>query len=248
MTRIVGHIVTKNESDRFLQACLNWNGEFLDDLYVYEDQSNDSTVEVAKTFTENVLVRSDKEPAFLEDEGRFRQTAWDHMGKVLDLEEGDWVFAFDADEFLVGNHHDGGRQALELLIEFADSTNNKAVSIHRIEIWDQKVPYKQRIDGYWAKDFVPRLVRWQPKGKFKDAKLGCGSIPVYGLDRTAKVLSICNILHFGYSLEGEAKRKYDLYSELSGNAHSRKHIESIVQPPTLEPWWGPEPNIWRGIR
>lgn len=249
MTKLFAHVVVRNEADRFLQSCLAWNSQWFEEVHVYDGNSTDSTREIAAQFTDKIGVHPDGSVGFYEHEGQYRQYAWDNFEKLCGPEDGDWVLALDADEFLVGTH--GHENPFDALAELADATINtkyKSVQIVRGEVWDAsgEVPLV-RIDGEWGRDRPVRYVRWEPNGKIQEAKLGCGSIPDYGRIGLSN-LHMCSILHYGYSVEGEAERKHSLYSGVVGDRHNPNHIASIISTPTLGEWKGPIPDVWRGVR
>ena len=74
--RILGVMPVRDEADRWLDASLSWQKNFLDDIFVYDDRSTDRTLQIALKHTPNVKVRSEDEPSFLEHEGKFRQNCW----------------------------------------------------------------------------------------------------------------------------------------------------------------------------
>lgn len=250
--RIVAHMAVKDEAERFLDSCLAWNSQWFDELHIYDGGSTDTTVEIAKKYTSHIDVHPENGVGFYEDEGKYRQAAWDAMSVSCNLQEGDWVFALDADEFLTGTakfEQQNPRSGLELMADFAGKTKKKSASMVRAEVWDASgIPLLVRTDGYWAKDRVIRFVRWQPKGKMRDAKLGCGSVPLYGLKSAVETVHTCSLIHFGYTIDGEAERKYSLYSGASGNAHNPKHIASLLTQPKLAEFQGVAPKWWLGER
>jgi len=248
--RILAHMVMKNEENRFLDACLAWNSQWFDQIHVYDDRSTDNSVKIALKYTKLLGIHPEGAVEFFEHEGQFRQLAWDNMKELCDLEDGDWVFGLDADEFLVGTEREPNPVVgLRMLMERGEIVKKKSASIVRQEIWDTTGSVlHNRVDGFWSADRPARFVRWEPNGQIKDAKLGCGSVPEYGLRETINDIHVCSLLHFGYSVEGEAQRKFDLYSSVVGDLHNPNHIRSIVETPTLGDWNGPTPKWWRGVK
>lgn len=251
--RIFGHLVVRNEADRFLESCLKWNRQWMDTMHVYDDRSDDETLNICLRNVDYIGIRQEEETSFIEDESKLRQAAWNDFEKKCNPEPGDWVFCFDADEFLVGtDSHPNPRNALEELASYGESTNNDAFQIRRGEVWDTSgIPLLVRTDGYWGKNSQVRYVKWKPKGVFRDVKLGCGSVPSYGFKRSTANLHLCSLLHFGYSIPNEAQRKYDQYSSVGygkrgGNRHNSQHIESLLAKPTLTPLMSQVPKFWRG--
>ncbi len=152
--RIIASLVVYNEADRYLESCLKWNSSWWDELFVFDDQSTDDTVAVCATYTDTVVRRPDHVSSFLDHEGEFRGTAWKTMEQMCGLEDGDWVFCFDADEFVVGGEH------LRDIAEAARAQGYNSVDIQIPEIWKLD-PLMRRMDGYWGDDmFRPEFIRW----------------------------------------------------------------------------------------
>lgn len=232
MVKIVAMMVVKNEADRYLSECLRWTKTFVDDIYIYDDQSTDDTIGVATLCGVWNTVRPKGVPSFLEHEGKFRQAAWDWMCEKADIQRGDWVFALDADEFYVDAR--GERDGLEL--DIAASTEDDAIHFEIPEIFAESPDALfQRVDGWWGSIQGTRLVRWNPNERFQERKLGCGSVP-----RPHRgIMSHGYILHFGYLRQKDRLEKHQRYTAHLG--HGNDHVKSILYPPTLEVWEGPLP-------
>lgn len=243
-------MVVRNEAERFLDSCLAWNSQWCDEMHIYDGGSSDDTVKIARKYTSFIDVHPSDSVGFYEHEGQYRQAAWNALSATCDLRDGDWVFGLDADEFLVGSdkfERQNPRSGLEALAGFAEKASKRSASISRGEVWDiSGIPLRVRTDGEWARDKVTRFVRWEPKGKMRDVKLGCGSVPLYGLKGPVSNVHTCSLLHFGYAIEGEAERKYGLYSGTSGNAHNPNHVASLLTKPKLAELSGVAPKWWLG--
>lgn len=246
--RIVGSLVVKNEADRYLQSCLGWNSAWWDELFVFDDQSSDKSVEICRRHTDSLETRTERTPTFFEHEGVFRRHAWQIMSDVCNLKSGDWVFSFDADEFLVGATQPVDlRLELERLAEHAEQRGLNSVSIPIPEIWSLDEPLKVRTDGFWATMRLPRFCRfiegsdeWMPKA------MGCGSTPLYSYINPLKDVESLRLLHVGWADQGERRARYERYIALKNHGHNPRHIASIVRNPTLKPWDGQVPHIYRG--
>jgi glycosyltransferase involved in cell wall biosynthesis len=81
--RLTAAVITLNEEDR-LRACLE-SVAWADEIVVVDAESHDKTVQIAREFTERVIVRP--WPGFAAQ----KNFALDHA-------RGDWVFSLDADE------------------------------------------------------------------------------------------------------------------------------------------------------
>lgn len=246
MRRFLGVVPVKNEADNWLDACLDWASNFLDGIFVYDDQSYDDSIEVALLHTQHVRRRANSDPSFLEHEGQFRQNAWRGMEEALEPEDGDWILAFDADEFLVGGFDNRVADRLSLVREAAEEMYADAIALNRPEIWSLGQPPKVRTDGWWQGNDI-RLVKWKPNGQFRNKKMGCGSVPKDNTRALSAVQSV-NLLHLGYSSQEERQKHYDRYRAMRDHGHNPKHIASIIQKPTLSDYNGPMPRLWRGIR
>lgn len=243
--RIIGIVPVKNEADNWLDACLSWSHNFLDELVVYDDRSTDESVQVALKHTPHVVVRGTDEPSFMEHEGRFRQNAWNSMTAAVEPEDGDWILAFDADEFLVGGFTDPIRDRLTSLMSIVEDCGYEAANISKPEVWQHGAKLLVRTDGFWSGS-TPRFATWKPDRKFRDRAMGCGSLPKEYESKVLKVVHMVSLLHFGYSTEQSRELHYQRYVSLKDHGHNPKHIKSILEQPRLVEYVGPAPKIWRG--
>lgn len=252
--RIYGLMVTKNEADRYLEDCLAWHMSFLDGVFVYDDRSDDDTVAIAERHGCDVEVRDVDDPSFLEHEGRFRQHSWELAQESLSLSHGDWVLAFDADEFLVDAATAdpvGIRQSLEDAVSHALPAC-ASVRLPRPEIWgflheghDPARPV-HRMDGWWGRIECTRLFAWRPHGTIADKAMGCGSEPSYVARSPVSPLNHgLYLLHYGYVDPADRQEKYDRYTGLADHGHNDAHVQSILAVPQLDVWNGEYPPVSR---
>lgn len=240
--RIFGSLVMKNEARRYLDDCLAWMRPFFDDLFIYDDRSTDDSVEIAVSHDAYVVRRGERSPSFLEDEGGFRWNAWQMFESTIHPIHGDWILAFDADEFLV--HPTNVRAALENAIRNAQLHAQVGIILPFPEIFGIKdgVP-QSRIDGYWGGIRGPRLFAYKQNALWSTKTMGCGSEPTYVAQGQLSESNMgLHMLHFGYARPEDKQEKYRRYSSLVMNGHADKHIQSIVETPILEPWIGPVPD------
>lgn len=233
MTRIIAHFVVKNEAERFLAAALASASEICDDVFVFDDQSTDDTVKIAKKYGA-VCVRSSP-TSFMDNESSFRQEAWDAMATTLNPVAGkDWVMCLDADEVLA-SQRDNEREGLGDLIRRAEAEGADAVDMRIDEIF--KVDRGQlfrRVDGFWGDIHGTRLVRFGP-GAFSSKKMGGGSTPRPERPPVDARKAEPGILHFGYVLEKDRMDKFERYSSTKRNGHASSHVRSIMAEPILVP-------------
>jgi glycosyltransferase involved in cell wall biosynthesis len=241
MTKVYGLIVIKNEADRYLDSCLNWMSKFFDEIFIYDDQSSDNSIEIAKNYGK-VMVRPDNVSSFIEDESKFRFAAWSSFEEILNPIPGEWIFSFDADEFIVNGNN------IQKAINYAKQKNFVGISIPFPEIFDiiDNIPYI-RIDGFWNKIRGPRLFEYRNNGKWNTKSMGCGSEPTYVAAGPISQMNFdIHVLHYGYANKNDRDEKWNRYSNLSFHGHNDSHIKSIIESPTLKPWTGDIPEVKYG--
>lgn len=230
--------VMKNEANRYLESFLQHHAGMFDGHAFYDDQSTDRSVQIVNDLGDNSClagVREDHEPSFLEHEGQFRQNAWNWAENLFCLQEGDWVLSIDADEMLM-------TQDLTRVCNWAF---NEVIcfSIPEVFMVDVDGAPWVRTDGYWGNLSGPRMCKWKgyPFGTYNDLSMACGSLPAYydSMSYGQEVTPDATILHYGYAKHEDRLAKYQRYNGLPG--HNPKHIESIMQKPTLEKWEGTYP-------
>lgn len=236
--KIFGLLCVRNETTRWLDETLRWNSQFLDEIFVYDDQSTDDTVALARLHGCAVVVRDDWDFPFLEDEGRFRQAGYEAFEMYSGVEKGDWVLALDADEFLVAD--DDERDALEHLAAVASAGGSSATSFKVLEAFalEGATPLI-RTDGFWDNIEALRFFEYHEGGRIPRRRLGCGSVP-HNVSPNG-VASNARILHYGYVRPEDRRVKHERYRSIVNNGHSSKHIDSIITPAALVPYRGKVP-------
>ena len=230
--RLLGHMVTRNEGDRYLRQALRSLRMVCSDVAVFDDASTDNTVDIALQEGAYVECRDDDEISFAEHEGRFRQLAWEWMERDLKPEPGDWILSLDADEVLVTDDGDPGIIYKILTQTAAAHPEIQAVRMKIHEIWALDPPL-ERVDGFWGAIEGARLFRWSPGAKFEDRALGCGSGPGGPMAGGDVRLGAVRIGHLGYVRREDRADKYGRYAGRPG--HSTQHVKSILTEPTLVP-------------
>jgi hypothetical protein len=240
MTMVYGLMVTRNEQDRWLEEMLHHSNMVVDHMFVFDDASEDETAAICEHYGASVVVRQPGEPSFARNEGQFRQCAWNHFRESCDPQEGEWVFALDADEFPICPVSVWPRLGVEASINKALRDNAIACDIEFKEVWELD-PVRYRTDGFWDTIHHPRLFAYQDSAEWNGKRLGGGSWPQYVSEAKATEVLDLVVLHYGYARAGDREAKYQRYSELAGS-HNNKHIASILGKPTLVGWVGPVPE------
>lgn len=221
-------VVTRNEQNRYLRKVLSRLMSQVDGVYVYDDQSEDDTVEVANSVGAVTRIRHDRSVSFMDDESKFRSDALRNMVKDMNINEGDWIIAVDADEILVTDTP---------LKELIGLLSNKSYTLKVNEVFDVsdigETPYV-RVDGFWGDIYSPRMFVYDGDIEFSGREMGSGSVPKKFLQ--SPILSDVEILHYGYAEEEDRVVKYARYFGRPG--HNVKHVDSILRHPVLVRWDG----------
>jgi hypothetical protein len=231
-------LVAKNESERYLKEFIEYHS-FFDDYFLYDDRSDDDTVEIAERAGWKTVIRDSSHPSFMEHEGKFRFNSWKSFENTVRPGIGDWVLSIDADEFIISNSELSVQDELRHSIEEAQK---KLIIMFRREIWklDNTGCY-MRTDGYWKDDRLYRLFKYRPNANWSNKPMGCGSAPSY-VGRDGILSSSLEVLHFGYTNEEDRQERYQRYTGLANHGHNEAHIQSIPVQPKLMPYAGPLPE------
>lgn len=244
MTRLYGMMVVKDEVNRYLEDCINWNHRYLDQVFVYDDGSTDGTPELCEELGCIVVRRPEDVPSFIEHEGKFRHAAWRAFEQAIKPKLYDWIYAFDADEFLVSNAEPLGK-ALKRSITSAQRSAQIGVILPFQEVFQiHENQFYVRTDGLWRTVRGPRLFQYREGALWSDKPMGCGAEPSYVSKGklTSKNYGL-NVIHLGYARDEDKRAKYDRYSSLAAHGHNDSHIKSIVKKPTLRLWDGQVPTL-----
>lgn len=241
-TRIVAHMVVRNEAGRYLAPCLRWLNTMVDAIHVYDDASTDATVDIAWEHGCELSYRRPEVPRFAVNEGAFREAGWMAMERAVNPQPGTWVLCVDADEFVVSGGSE--RAALVEAIVKADDLHADGVIFPVAEVFGREGDRMLvRRDGWWSGIRACRLVRYRPDGVFHVTTTGRpeylpGSVPTYVVRKIGAEGSMA-ILHLGYLRSEDRQEKHERYR--GDHIHNRRHVDSIVARPLLEPWEGKVP-------
>lgn len=232
-TRIIGHMVTRNELDRYLRATIQWLREITDAQFVYDDRSTDETAEYLDRQRIPFIVRPEEAPSFAEDESALRAAAWIAMEDVHQPNETDWILCVDADEFVVAIPPAETREVLTDTIERHTQTRAVTLPVKEVFAFKEDNTPLVRTDGYWGSIQACRLVQWRPDGQFPPRIEGGGSVPT-AWTAGATINEDLVIMHLGYVRPEDRKAKHARYSHTGG--HNPRHVASILELPSLTPW------------
>lgn len=183
--RLLAFLQMNNEIEKGnLVRCLNNCKQWADDIVIYDDGSTDSSVEIARQYTEHIICG--KERCFVEELA--------HKQRLLEYAIGlspDWIFWIDADEIIDRN---GTTGALRLLAETA-APDARAFAFQEVNLWQSETYC--RIDGPFSTSRFVRLWRVIPGMHIKvERGLDHPSYPCH-----IKTFSECDIrvLHYKFA-------------------------------------------------
>lgn len=262
-------MVTHNAADRYLECALTHLKPHVEGILVFDDGSNDDTVNIARRFTPWVVSRPDHVPSFLEHEGRFREAAWAQLECSAYPEPGDWVLSVDSDEVLICHEPHLPKMPYRLrgLTGWAESCGADAVELTIPEAFALD-PLRIRVDAMWENIHTARLFAWRPDARwaFRDAEdrlreqgtlppvgdparpgaMACPAGPAGDQPPVFAPFGSVQLIHLGYADAAGRSERYERYRTRRG--HNPVHVESILSEPTLREWQGPPVDVWRGVR
>lgn len=241
--KIVACVPIHNEAHRYLAPFLAHLLDFVDEVRILDDASDDGTTQLlqGQTLTsmgglnlryldlDRVSLKTVPEPEFFKHEGRFRN-------KLLDWTLGaepTHILAIDADEFI----SDG--QALRKFVE--SNPDGSAYVLQMREVWkatDRELLL--RVDGGWRTRPVPILFgipgRRSSRFFIADRAMACGREPMEIAQQAIRRQGIdtgISVLHFGWSREAERQARFDRYAKNDlgkTGGHADAHLRSIMWP------------------
>jgi len=132
-------IITKDEEDN-IESCLKSVYGWVDEIIVVDDESKDRTVDIARNYTNKILIRK------MDIEGRHRNWAYSNANN-------EWVLSLDADERITEELKEEIKEAL---------TNSEFVAY--------SIPLRNFIGDYWVRFggwYPAAKVRLFKKDKFR---------------------------------------------------------------------------------
>lgn len=220
--RLVCHMVVgPGEASRYLEQVLNRALFWADDLHVSLDsRAGDEEWEIVSNYA---TAYERLNLTWEANEGRFRARAW-HMLEKMSPSGEDFIICLDADE-VIADH---------LLVRMAATEfPGHQIQWRFHEMW---TPNQYRIDGFWKPYPAGIMFPFRENGHFLDRPLASGRQPTYVANLPASRV-IGDILHYGYLRPEDRVNKYDRYMRLDGGKyHNMGHLQSIIQPPSLEAW------------
>ena len=218
--KIVLSMIVKNEANNFLTEVLTSAIEYVDEVVIIDDASDDNTVELCEEILKDIPHRIIKNKvSMFSVEYKLRMKQWRETLKS----NPDWILFLDADDIFENKMKTSIRELVK----------NTDVDLFCFRYYDMWNKYEYRSDEYWQGHlhYRPMLLRYQPKFpyRFRKTKQHCGTLP-----KNVFLQNYCNsdirCKHMGWSREIDRKRKYDRYMKLDGKGKfgNIKQYESIM--------------------
>lgn len=225
--KLVASLVVRNERHRLLETCIGSLLEFVDEIRVMDDFSNDGTFEWLLSQDKVQVLRYAGRPSFYEHEGNTRQRLLDWTLEAVPSH----ILCVDGDEVISDGH------ALREIVEQNQDTPVFTMSLE--EVWNASTGgLSIRIDGGWRigsaqlyrAPSVEDLRRHNNQWRILDQPLACGRNPL-AIRRLPSRPAEVTLLHFGWTNQLEREQRYQRYVEHdSGAYHARRHLDSIMWP------------------
>jgi hypothetical protein len=215
--------VGAGESLRYLDRTLRLATGWCDELIVYGDRPDPDTWDAVQRYA--TCARRSERDRYHESE--IRNGLLGLCDDILD--EDDLVVVLDADEELRTLEGDNPTSVLERLV------NSDGPPMWTVQFWHLWTPdgTSHRVDGMWQPSIGWRIYRHRKGARLPDRE--CGVPPIPNMPHMV-VPPVLGIAHWGYARTDDVTVKHRFYMERDGGRfHSLAHLESIIQPPRLEP-------------
>ena len=229
--KLIGFLQIYNEVEKGnLRRCLESMSKYCDEVVIYDDASTDSSVEVAREFTDLIVEGAENE---------WGKEA-EHRQQLLELaleQNPDWIFWLDADEVIERRGEEGGLRKL------CDGAEYSSYAFHEVNFW--RNPYYFRVDNSYNDGWFCRL--WENTGSL--------AIPIKpGLHQrlvpdglTPEGQSDLQVLHYGFASDKNILNKFTTYRAhgQTGWALSRLVDERSLRVGRSDPAWftTPPPHV-----
>lgn len=223
-------MLVKNEAHRYLKMVLDDVAQYVDEMVILDDGSQDKTVSICASYPKVVLLGRSQQSTFVTNESQPRLRLYQ-----MTLEtRPDWILAIDADEVFESRFKETVRSMI----------NQPSIDwwgFRFYHFWNSTTHY--RVDKLWApQEFGPRLFRHIPDGQYvwNSQPLHGGSIPINIVQDYPGSKSDIRIKHYGYAgTTEEIVRKYQFYTTRDPISQfcPRSHYDSMLdENPVLQEW------------
>jgi len=235
--KLTAMMVVRNEAGRYLREVLEDLSEWVDEIVILDDASDDDTPSICTGCHKVVRFERNSLPMFINHEGKLRARLW----TMVEETGPDWILAIDADELFEPRMRHEVRDLI-------NQVEYDAVEFRLFDFWGCLSHY--RVDGEWNpwNRFVRLLVRHVPGRRctWPDVPIHVGRWPLEYRGPLLTFHSDIRVKHLGWVRADEHRSKYELYRarEVEARGAPSKHTESIVaslQDIKLEKWFDSKP-------
>lgn len=225
--KLVGFVKCFNEGrSGNLERCLKHLSSFCDDVVICDDSSQDNSLEIAKKYTNHIIVMPDE----------FKQELA-HKQKLLELAlslDPDWIVFLDPDEIFDREGEQGGIRAL---CQYGNERRIDSFSFLYYNLWKGEENY--RVDELWHKNWQRKL--WRNTGNLKfniREGLHLSQFPL-GLKNERR--TDIKLIHYGFAGEDKVNKKFSTYQSLGQAGWSLQRIkdETSLKVKKFEKEWFP---------
>lgn len=209
--KLVGFVKCYNEGQTGnLERCLKHLASFCDDIVLCDDSSSDNSLEIAKKYTNHIIILPNEFKKELE-----------HKQKLLELAlslNPDWIVSLDPDEIFDREGELGGIRAL---CAYGDKHGIDSFSFQYHNLWKSQDQY--RVDELWYKNWQPKL--WKKKDGLRfNIKEGL-HLRQYPLGLNADRRTDIRLVHYGFDSQDKVEKKYAVYRKLGQNGWALERIK-----------------------
>lgn len=221
--RIIGAMLVRNESDRWLTTVLSQMHFVCDDLVVLDDSSTDDTVSICRRYTDDV--HESPESLWGRNELVQRQRLW--CLATQSARHGDWILCLDADEIFA----DGDPEQLKMLLHFRHIKDADSLGFVLHDMWTDS---HYRSDHLWTAHtrLWPMAVKYDAERQYiwHESALHCGRFPRNAA--TALWATNFRLKHMGWSRPADRRAKYQRYlaADPDGKFGIMEQYASILDP------------------
>lgn len=213
MLRIISMLRIRNEA-RWIAEVLESLHPVATEIHVFDDHSDDGTPDICERLGATVY----HSPFQGLDETRDKN----YLLRKVDLCSPDFVLCTDGDEIL-------DSATYPALTAAVSDCHFSSFSFRVLYLWNDR--HTVRKDGVYGNFWRPSIFRWFPKLTFRSTSAGgnfhCGNIPSNLNGASPKVA--VNLLHLGYMLPEDRKRKFAWYNSMDPSNTFEDNYRHMVQ-------------------